>query len=166
MSVRVPYAAVLPIARLVYTPEILKQSRASQPQPEGTAAEMPAYLWRSTIAGPAHGVELGAVAVVGGDTEGRTHAARGREQLRLIFGRDGIPGIRPRAHSDADTECVEIVEGGLIAQVVDAESDRLIDPDGNPFYEVSSADGTTTIRVRDLPPGVASFRSTSSRSMS
>ena len=44
MSVRLPYAEVLPIAKLVYTPELLKERQAGSPQPEPGAPEIPAYL--------------------------------------------------------------------------------------------------------------------------
>ena len=47
MNVRVPYAQVLPIAKMVYTPEMIARARASQPQAgaeDNAQATPPAYL--------------------------------------------------------------------------------------------------------------------------
>ena len=44
MNVRADYAQVLPIAKMVYTPELVSRMRASQPQAEGNGPALPTYL--------------------------------------------------------------------------------------------------------------------------
>lgn len=44
LNVRVDYTQVLPIARMVYTPEMVLRTRASQPETEDDSPTLPTYL--------------------------------------------------------------------------------------------------------------------------
>ena len=44
MNVRAPYAQVLPLAKMVYTPEMIAAARASQPEAEEGVNAAPDYL--------------------------------------------------------------------------------------------------------------------------
>ena len=70
---------------------------------------------------------------------------------------DAIGTTRP-VGAGCDLGAIEArAPAALIEEVVRVDDDRLLDADGNPFYEVRSSDGSATIRVRDVPADAGDF---------
>ena len=62
------------------------------------------------------------------------------------------------SHTDFGAECFATVAPSAIDELLDTTADVQFDEGGNSFFEVSSPDGSTTVRVTDVPPEVETFR--------